>query len=114
MWWWRELFGGCLTCVPRATVVLTASFAPSGLRSLSSDMVRCDNSFRMCSRQVTLVGESFGGCLALRVAAAAPELVSRMVLVSCLPPAPGPVAPARQHRLKASLPTQLKVEHRAA
>ena len=33
-------------------------------------------------RQVTLVGESFGGCLALRVAAAAPELVARMVLVN--------------------------------
>jgi pimeloyl-ACP methyl ester carboxylesterase len=32
--------------------------------------------------QVTLVGESFGGCLALRVAAAAPELVARLVLVN--------------------------------
>jgi len=29
--------------------------------------------------QVTLVGESFGGCLALRVAAAAPDLVERLV-----------------------------------
>jgi pimeloyl-ACP methyl ester carboxylesterase len=28
------------------------------------------------------VGESFGGCLALRVAAAAPELVARLVLVN--------------------------------
>lgn len=33
-------------------------------------------------RKVTLVGESFGGCLALRVAAAAPELVSHLVLVN--------------------------------
>jgi pimeloyl-ACP methyl ester carboxylesterase len=32
--------------------------------------------------QVTLVGESFGGCLALRVAAAAPGLVARLVLVN--------------------------------
>jgi pimeloyl-ACP methyl ester carboxylesterase len=31
---------------------------------------------------VTLVGESFGGCLALRVAAAAPQLVARLVLVN--------------------------------
>lgn len=32
--------------------------------------------------QVTLVAESFGGCLGLRVAAAAPELVERLVLVN--------------------------------
>ncbi len=31
---------------------------------------------------VTLVGESFGGCLALRVARAAPALVSELVLVN--------------------------------
>ena len=32
--------------------------------------------------QVTLVAESFGGCLGLRVAAAAPDLVQRLVLVN--------------------------------
>lgn len=32
--------------------------------------------------QVTIVAESFGGCLGLRVAAAAPELVERLVLVN--------------------------------
>ncbi len=31
--------------------------------------------------QVTLVAESFGGALALRVAAAAPQLLERLVLV---------------------------------
>ena len=34
--------------------------------------------------QVTLVAESFGGALALRVAAAAPQLLSRLVLVRCV------------------------------
>ncbi|KAK9823578.1 hypothetical protein WJX72_003968 [[Myrmecia] bisecta] len=33
-------------------------------------------------RRVTLVGESFGGCLALRLAIAAPQLLERMVLVN--------------------------------
>lgn len=32
--------------------------------------------------QITIVAESFGGCLGLRVAAAAPELVERLVLVN--------------------------------
>ena len=32
--------------------------------------------------QVTLVAESFGGCLALRVAREAPQLLERMVLVN--------------------------------
>ena len=32
--------------------------------------------------QVTLVAESFGGCLGLRCAAMAPELFERMVLVN--------------------------------
>ena len=32
--------------------------------------------------QVTLVAESYGGCLGLRVAAAAPELIQRVVLVN--------------------------------
>ena len=36
----------------------------------------------MGSIQVTLVAESFGGCLALRVAKEAPELLERMVLVN--------------------------------
>ena len=31
---------------------------------------------------MTLVAESFGGCLGLRVAAAAPDLVQRLVLVN--------------------------------
>lgn len=35
-----------------------------------------------CGLQVTIVAESFGGCLGLRVAAAAPELVERLVLVN--------------------------------
>ena len=33
------------------------------------------------SRHVTVLGESFGGCLAIRLAQAAPHLVSRLVLV---------------------------------
>lgn len=32
--------------------------------------------------QVTLVAESYGGCLGLRVAAAAPDLIHRLVLVN--------------------------------
>ena len=35
----------------------------------------------LMARQVTLVAESFGGALALRVAAAAPQLLSRLVVV---------------------------------
>ncbi|CAL8466723.1 g6259 [Coccomyxa elongata] len=34
------------------------------------------------SSQVTLVAESYGGCLGLRVAAAAPDLIQRLVLVN--------------------------------
>ena len=34
------------------------------------------------NRKVTLVAESFGGCLGLRAAAAAPDLVERLVLVN--------------------------------
>ena len=32
-------------------------------------------------RHVTVLGESFGGCLAIRLAQAAPQIVSRLVLV---------------------------------
>ena len=35
----------------------------------------------LVARQVALVAESFGGALALRVAAAAPQLLSRLVVV---------------------------------
>lgn len=43
--------------------------------------------YRLClicwaGAQVTLVGESFGGCLALRVAAEAPAAVGALVLVN--------------------------------
>ncbi len=34
------------------------------------------------SRHLTVFGESFGGCLAIRLALAAPDLVSQLVLVS--------------------------------
>ena len=36
----------------------------------------------ICLAQVTLTAESFGGCLALRCLAAAPELFERAVLVN--------------------------------
>ncbi|EIE26428.1 alpha/beta-hydrolase [Coccomyxa subellipsoidea C-169] len=38
--------------------------------------------FSTFTRQVTLVAESYGGCLGLRVAVAAPELIQRLVLVN--------------------------------
>ena len=37
-------------------------------------------------RHLTVLGESFGGCLAIRLALAAPHIVSRLVLVRDLVP----------------------------
>jgi pimeloyl-ACP methyl ester carboxylesterase len=45
--------------------------------SESANVLAC-----MHACKVTLVAESFGGCLGLRVAAAAPDLVQRLVLVN--------------------------------
>jgi pimeloyl-ACP methyl ester carboxylesterase len=44
-----------------------------------------NNWLRIAGTQVTLLGESFGGCLALQCAVEAPQLVQRLVLVRSVP-----------------------------
>ncbi len=55
-------------------------------------------------RQVTLVAESFGGALALRVAAAAPQLLERLVLVRAPNPNPCAQPPRRRRSWRARAP----------
>lgn len=52
------------------------------MRLLDRSVNGCMCQIGPCNVQVTLVAESFGGCLGLRVAAAAPELLERLVLIN--------------------------------
>ena len=72
---------------PYLRVNTCATWPAVGWRNKSAVHVRVLKSLQWRSGetgwapQVTLVAESFGGALALRVAAAAPQLLSRLVVV---------------------------------
>ena len=52
------------------------------LTARTADLVRDLTATRTSSDKVTVVGESFGGCLALRLALWEPALIERLVLLN--------------------------------
>ena len=63
-------------------------YIPSGDRSNWNDLLSCTSKLlrealvARGQQAAVVVGESFGGCLGLRVAAAEPDLISHLILVN--------------------------------
>lgn len=79
-----EQFGRCLELrvAAAAPELLECPVSHHSMRLLDRSATGRMCQIRPCNVQVTLVAESFGGCLGLRVAAAAPELLERLVLIN--------------------------------